>query len=124
MVENRIGLFALLLRLGLHDLAQPKAHPIQDLGHRTGRGPLVRALPLVLQRLEGRWGRQPRGGQARAKRWVWLRMGVGTLTKRLGCLRRLLFPAFATTASRLRAQTDAPGSSLCQAQRHGLAPPT
>jgi hypothetical protein len=34
IVENRVGLFDLLLRLGLHDLAQPKAHPIQDLGHR------------------------------------------------------------------------------------------
>ena len=51
IVENRVGLFDLLLRLGLHDLAQPKAHPIQDLGHRTGRGQLVRALPLFSQRL-------------------------------------------------------------------------
>src|SRR5437868_9783507 len=43
VVENRVGLFDLLLRLGLHDLAQPKARPIQDLGHRTGRGQLVLA---------------------------------------------------------------------------------
>src|SRR5712691_5837376 len=44
-------------------------------------------------------------------------MGVGKLTKRLGCLRMLLFPAFATTASRLSAQTDDPGSSLCLSAR-------
>ena len=51
-------------------------------------------------------------------------MGVGKVTKRLGCLRMLIFPAFATTASRLSAQTDDPGSSLCQAKRHSLTPPT
>ena len=38
IVEDRVGLFDLLLGLGLHHLAQPKAHPIQDLRHGTGRG--------------------------------------------------------------------------------------
>src|SRR6266853_1839591 len=50
IVENRVGLFDLLLRLRLHDLAQPKAHPIEDLSHRTGRGQLGLAIPLFLQR--------------------------------------------------------------------------
>jgi hypothetical protein len=56
-IEDRVGLFALLLRLGLDDLTQPKAHPIHDLGHGTGRGPLLRALALRAKRLQGRLGR-------------------------------------------------------------------
>ena len=62
IVEDRGGLFALLLGLGLHHLAQPKAHPIQDLGHGTGRGQLLLAIPLRSERLQGRLGRQPRVG--------------------------------------------------------------
>jgi len=59
IVEDRVGLFDLLLGLGLHHLAQPKAHPIQDLGHGTGRGQWLRALTLRAERLQGRLGRQP-----------------------------------------------------------------
>src|SRR5712691_11428953 len=94
VVEDGVGLFDLLLGFGLHDLAQPKAHPMQDLGHGTGRGQLVLAILLFPERLQSRLGRQPRGAQARAKRWVLLRMGLGELTQRLGSLRMLLFPAF------------------------------
>ena len=61
-VEDRVGLFDLLLGLGLHHLAQPKAHPIQDLGPGTGRGQLLRALPLLSERLQCRLGPQPRVG--------------------------------------------------------------
>src|SRR4029453_12469259 len=50
-------------------------------------------------------------------------MGIGKLTKRLGCLRMLLFPASATTEGRLRTKTPEPGASLRQAKRHGLASP-
>ena len=59
IVEDRVGLFDLLLGLGLHHLAQPIAHPIQDLGHGTGRGQLLLALALLSQRLQCRLGRQP-----------------------------------------------------------------
>src|SRR5207302_10478433 len=97
IVEDRVGLFDLLLGFGLHDLAQPKAHPIQDLGHGTGRGQLVLAILLLPERLQGRLGRQPRVAQACAKRGVLLRMGLGELTQRLGDLRMLLFPAFVPT---------------------------
>ena len=57
IVEDRVGLFDLRLGLGLHPLAQPKAHPMQDLGHGTGRGPLRRALTLRAERLQCRLGR-------------------------------------------------------------------
>ena len=97
IVEDRVGLFDLLLGLGLHHLAQPKAHPIQDFGHGTGRGQLLRARALLSQRLHGRLGRQPRGGSARAKRRVLLRMRIGELTKRFSHLRMPLFPALAST---------------------------
>src|SRR5260370_7185167 len=51
-------------------------------------------------------------------------MRIRKVTKRLSGLRMLLFPAFATTESGLRSSTDDPASSLGQAKRHGLAPPT
>src|SRR5438128_3360388 len=82
IVEDHVGLFDLLLRLGLHHLAQPKAHPIQDLGHGTGRGQLLLAIALLSERLQCRLGRQPRVGEARAKCRVLLRMRIGKLTKR------------------------------------------
>src|SRR6266568_8472299 len=97
IVEDRVGLFDLLLGLGLHHLASPKAHPIQDRGHGTGRGQLLRALPLRSERLQCRLGRQPRGGDARAKRRVLLRMRIGKLTKCCSRLLGLVFPAFAST---------------------------
>ncbi len=80
VVEDRVGLLDLLLGLGLHYLAQPKTHPIQDLGHGTGRGQLVLAITLFPERLQGRLGRQSRVGQAGAERWVLLRIGIGELT--------------------------------------------
>ena len=54
IIEDRVGLFELLLGLGLDHLAQPKAHPIQDLGHGTGRGQVLRAIALLSERLQGR----------------------------------------------------------------------
>src|SRR6266571_5621040 len=124
IVEDHVGLFDLLLRLGLHHLAQPKAHPIQDLGHSTGRGQLLLAIPLLSERLQCRLGRQPRVGYARAKRRVLLRMRIGELAKRCSRLLELVFPAFASTKGRLPTKTHEPGSSLRQAKRHGLASPT
>src|SRR5262244_4425268 len=50
IVEDRVGLFDLLLGFGLHHLAQPKAHPIQHLGHGTGLGQLLLAIALLSQR--------------------------------------------------------------------------
>src|SRR5439155_9255098 len=90
IVEDRVGLFDLLLGLGLHHLAQPKAHPIQDRGHGTGRGQLLLAIPLRFKRLQCRLGRQPRVGDARAKRWVLLGMRIGELTKRCSRLLELV----------------------------------
>src|SRR5207253_8112097 len=81
------------------------------------------ALPLRSERLQGRLGRQPRVGEARAKRRVLLRMGIGKLTKRCSRLRGLVFPAFASTEGRLRTKTNEPCSSLRQAKRYGLASP-
>jgi hypothetical protein len=74
-----------------------------------------------VQGLQGRFGGQPRLGQARAKRRVLLRMRLGKLTKGLSHLRMLLFPSFAATQGRLRPATDDPSAFLCQAQGHGLA---
>src|SRR5712692_4003291 len=102
IVEDGVGPFALLLGLGLHYLASPKAHQIQDLGHGTGRGQWLLAIALLSERLQCRLGRQPRGGYARAKRRVLLRMRIGKLTKRCSRLRMPVFPAFASTEGRLR----------------------
>src|SRR6266446_3856384 len=123
IVEDRVGLFDLLLGLGLHHLAQPKAHPIQDFGHGTGRGQLLLTITLISERLQCRLGRQPRVGYARAKRRVLLRMRIGELPKCCSRLLGLVFPAFAPTKGRLRTKTNEPGSSLRQAKRHGLASP-
>src|SRR5882672_2812171 len=124
MVEDRVGLFALLLGLGLPHLAQPKAHPIQDFGHGTGRGQLLLTLTLISERLPCRLGRQPRGGYARAKRRVLLRRRIGELPQRCSHLLVPVFPAFASTEGRWSPKTHEPGSSLRQAKRHGLASPT
>src|SRR4030095_24928 len=86
IIEDRFFLFELLLGLGFHHLAQPKAHPIQDLGHGTGRGQLLLVIALLSERLQCCLGRQPRVGDACAKRRVLLRMRIGELTKRCGCL--------------------------------------
>jgi hypothetical protein len=51
-------------------------------------------------------------------------MRIGELPKRCGRLLMLVFPAFASTEGRLCTKTNAPGASLCQAKRHGLASPT
>lgn len=51
-------------------------------------------------------------------------MGIGESTQRLGRLGMLLFPAFATTESGLCPQADDAASSLGQAKRDCLAPPT
>src|SRR5712691_1224701 len=123
IVEDGIGLFDLLLRFGFHHLAQPKAHPIQHRGHGTGRGQLLLTIALLAQRLQGRLGRQPRVGYARAKRRVLLRMRIGELTKRFSHQRMPLFPAFASTEGSLSPKTKATGSSLRQAKCHGLASP-
>src|SRR4029434_8104153 len=112
VVTDRFSLSELLVRLGLHDLAQSKAHAIEHGRHGTGRGQLLRLIPLLAERLQGRLGCQPAVGQAGAKGWVLLRMGFGELTQGLSHLRMLLFPAFAATEGRLRAQANDPGASL------------
>src|SRR6266446_7147176 len=123
ILKDRISLFDLLLRLGFHHPAQAIAQAIEHLGHRTGRGQLRLAIPLFSQRLQGRLSREAGIGQTGAKCRILLRMGIGKLTKRLGGLWLLLFPAFAATESRLSPQTDDPASALGQTTRYGLAPP-
>jgi hypothetical protein len=51
-------------------------------------------------------------------------MGFGELTQGLRHVRMLLFPTFAATEGRLRAQANDPGASLAEAACHGLAAPT
>ena len=51
-------------------------------------------------------------------------MRFGELTKRLGCLRRRVFPAFPPTARRLGSETHDPRASFREAQRNGMASPT
>src|SRR6266478_3737094 len=124
ILKDRISLFDLLLRLGFHHPAQAIAQTIEHLGHGTGRGQLLCAISLFSQRLQGRLGREACVGQTGAKCRILLRMGIGKLTKRLGGLRLLLFPAFAATESRLSPQTDDPAAALGQTKRYGLAPPS
>ena len=102
MVEDGVGLFELLLRFGFDPFTQPKAQAIEHLGHRTGRGPLVLAIALGSQGRQSGLDGQPRIGQARAKRWVLLRMRVSSVVKGLGHLRRRVFPAFTAAESCLR----------------------
>jgi hypothetical protein len=109
---------------GLHHLAQPKAHASHPLGHGTGRGQLLRAIALLSQRLPCRLGREPRGGEARAKRRVLVRRRLGELTQRCSHLRMPLCPAFAAPEGCLSPQTKAPSASLRQTPGHGLASPT
>src|SRR4029453_19261300 len=61
--EDGVGLFDLLLGLGLDDLAQPKAQAIEHLGHRTGGGQERLTIPLLSERFQGGFGRQPRVGK-------------------------------------------------------------
>jgi hypothetical protein len=123
MLTDRRRLFERLWRLGLHHPAPAIAQALEPLGHGTGRGPWLRALPLCSQRLQGRWGREACGSHTGALGRLLVRLGIGKLTKRWGGLRRLLCPAFAATASRLRPQTAAPAAALGQTTRDGLAPP-
>src|ERR1700757_3020217 len=51
VVEDRIRLFNLLLRLGFDYLTQAIAKPIKNLGHRTGRRQLLLAIPLLSESL-------------------------------------------------------------------------
>ena len=124
VVAEGVGLLARLVGCGLHHRAQPTAHPMQDRGHGTGRGPGVLARALLSACVQCRVSRQPRGGDARAKRRVVVRMGGGERLQRFRRLRMQVFPAFAPTAGRWRTETHAPGASLRQATRHGLASPT
>src|SRR6266571_6159641 len=105
VVEDGVGLFDLLLRLGFDHTPQAKAQAIQHGGHRRGRGQLVLLTVLGAQRLQGGFGRQARIGQRGAKRRVLLSMGLGQLTKGLCRLWMLGFPAFAATAGGLGAET-------------------
>ena len=123
ILKDRISLFDLLLRLGFQHPAQAIAQAIEHLGHGTGRGQLLLAIPLCSQRLQSRLGREACVDQTGAKCRILLRMGIGKLTKRLGSLRLLLFPAFAATESCLSPQTDDPASALGQPKRYGLASP-
>src|SRR5215468_10382242 len=121
--EDGVGLFDLLLGLGLDHLAQPKAQAIEHLGHRTGGGQECLTRPLLSERFQGGFGRQPRVGQAGAKRGGLLRLRFGQLTQGVSHLRMLLFPACAATEGRLRPETHDASASLGSAQRHRLAAP-
>ena len=74
MSKTRISLSKLLLWFRFDHFAQPKSQAIEHLGHRTRRGPLLRALALRPQGFQGRFCRQARLGQGRTKRWVLLRV--------------------------------------------------
>src|SRR6266850_2791128 len=124
IVEDGVGLWKLLLGLGLDHLAQPKAQAIEHRGHGARGGQLLVAIALLCERRQGRLGRQPRVGQARAKRRVLLCMRLGKLMKRFSRLRMPLCPAFAATEGRLRPKTNDSGASLRQTACHSLAAPT
>src|SRR4249920_2339367 len=89
VVKDRVSLSELLVRLGLHDLAQSKAPAIEHSRHGTGRGQWLRLIPLLAERLQCRLDCQPAGGQAGAACGVWLRLGFGELTQGLRHVRML-----------------------------------
>src|SRR6266566_5068423 len=125
VIQEGVCLFALFLGLRLDHLAQSKAQTMEHRRPGTGRGQLRRPIPLIAERLQGRLGCQPGGGQAGAECRVLLRLGFGELTQGLRHVRMLLFPTCAATEGRWRAQAHDPGASLAEAACHGLAaPPT
>lgn len=73
-------------------------------------------MAVGFERLQSPFGSQARRRQRRSKRRVLLGMDLGQLTKGLGHLEMLVFPAFAATASGLSPQTNAPCTPLRQAQ--------
>ena len=86
--------FDLLLRLGFDHFAQPKAHPVQHLGHGAGRGQLLLSIALGSESRQRPVGGEPRIGQRGAKRRVLLCMGFGQLPQG-GCgLWMRVFPTF------------------------------
>jgi hypothetical protein len=62
IVEDGIGLFALLLRFGFDHLAYATSQAVEHSGHRTGRWELGCVIALGSQRLQSRLGRQTRRG--------------------------------------------------------------
>jgi hypothetical protein len=62
IVEDRIGLFDLLVRFGFDHFASAKAQTVEHPGHRTGGWELRCVIALGLQRLQSRVGRQARRG--------------------------------------------------------------
>ena len=83
--------------LALTTLRNRKPMRLRTSAIVRGEGKSSRTIPLRSERLQGRCGSQPRGGQARAKRRGLWRMRSGELTQRVSHLRRRLFPAFAAT---------------------------
>jgi len=79
--------------------------------------------PLGPQCFSSGLGGEARIRQRRAKRRVLLRVRFGQLAPRRGRLRRMLLPAFAPTAGRLRPQAEHARAVFCQARRNGLAAP-
>jgi len=124
LVEEGVGLFALLVGLGLDDLAPSKAQALAPLGHRPGGGQELLPIPLRSARRQGGFGSPARGGQAGATRRSLLRMGLGELPPRFSDLRMPRCPAFAATAGRLRTETPEASASRGPAKRHRLAAPT
>src|SRR5215813_1218448 len=124
VIENSVGLRNLFLWFGFHHFAQPKSHPVQYLGHRTGRGQLVRTIPLRSQGCQRRLRRQARIGQGRTKRWVLLRVRFRQLPQGGRGLGLRVFPAFATAEGRLRPETSEPCTSFGKPHLNSMTPPT
>jgi hypothetical protein len=123
MVDNGVGLSDLLLWRGLHHCAQPKSPPVQSLGHRTGRGPLVRTIPVSAQGFQRRWRRQSRRGQGGSTCWGLWRVRFRQPGQGCCSLGRCVFPAFAAAEGRLRPETPDPCASFGKTPLNGMTTP-
>jgi hypothetical protein len=124
MSQNRLSLSHLLLGFGFDYCAQPKAHAIEHRGHRTRRGPWLRALALRPQGFQGRLCRQSRLGPGGAKRWVLVRVRFRQPGQGCRCLGLRVCPTCATAEGRVRPETHHPCASFAQTHRNGRTAPS
>jgi hypothetical protein len=124
MSKNSIGLSNLFLWFGFDYFAPPKASTIENLGHRTRRGPLLLAIALGAQGFPRRVGCQPRIGEGGTKCGVLLRMRFRQPVEGCCCLGMRVFPAFATAEGRLRTETYNPWAPFGKPHLNGPTAPT
>ena len=79
---------------------------------------------LAPQGFQGRFCRQARIGQGRAKRWVLLRVRFRQPGQGFRCLGMRVFPAFATAEGRLRPETHHPCASFAKTHLNGMTAPS